>query len=87
MSTSGDVYVLDGSYNNPLAEGESTRHGAFTFYNRSNYNGLAILTVCITGWSTDSGYYDRNGQLQYHYNISSNKWEWVTYPADSGLAR
>lgn len=87
MSTAGDVYVLDGSYDRPLAEGESTRHGAFTFYNRSNYSGLAILSVCITGWSTDSGFYDHNGQLQYHYNINSSKWEWVTYPSDSGLAR
>lgn len=87
MSTQGDVYVLDGSYDRPLAEGESTRHGAFTFYNKSNYSGLAILTVCITGWSTDSGFYDHNGKLQYHYNISESKWEWVTYPADSGLAR
>ena len=87
MSTQGDVYVLEGSYNNPLAEGESTRHGAFTFYNKSNYSGLSILTVCITGWSTDSGFYDHNGKLQYHYNISSGKWEWVTYPTDSGLAR
>ena len=62
-------------------------YGAFTFYNKSNYSGLAILTVCITGWSTDSGFYDHNGKLQYHYNISESKWEWVTYPTDSGLAR
>lgn len=82
MSTQGDAYVLQGSYNVPLAEGETTRHGQFTFYRPSDYAGLNVLQLAITGWSTDTGYYDHNGQLQYNYNISEDQWEWVTYPAN-----
>ena len=81
MSQKGDGYVLEGSYNVPLAEGETTRHGSFTFYKPSNYAGLSVLQFTITGWSTDSGFYDHNGKLQYNYNISEDKWEWVTYPS------
>ncbi|NLI21526.1 MAG: Ig domain-containing protein [Clostridiales bacterium] len=81
MSTIGDVYTLEGSYNVGLAPGENTQHGQFTFYRPSSYAGLAVLQVCITGWTTDTGYYDHNGQLQYHYNISEKQYEWVTYPS------
>jgi len=80
MSTIGDVYTLEGSYNVGLAAGERTSHGQFTFYRPSNYDGLDVLQFCITGWSTDTGYYDQNGKLQYNYNISEDKWEWITYP-------
>ncbi|HNW85661.1 MAG TPA: Ig-like domain-containing protein [Candidatus Limiplasma sp.] len=83
MSTQGDTDVLEGSYNVGLSEGESTSHGQFTFYHPSSYANLNVLQFCITGWSTDSGYYDHNGKLQYNYNISEDKWEWVTYPADA----
>lgn len=81
MSTVGDVYTLEGAYNVPLAEGESTRHGQFTYYHPSNFAGLNSLRFTITGWSTDSGYYDHNGKLQYNYNIPEDKWEWVSYPS------
>jgi len=80
MSTKGDKSVLKGAYDLPLASGESTKHGVFTFYNKSDYPGLYILQFCITGWSTDTGYYDSNGVLQYNYNLSESHWEWVTYP-------
>ena len=82
MSTVGDIYTLEGAYNVPLAEGESTRHGQFTYYHASNFAGLDSLRFTITGWSTDSGYYDHNGKLQYNYNIPEEKWEWVSYPAN-----
>ena len=78
MSTVGDVYTLEGSYNVGLPAGERTSHGQFTFYRPSNYDGLAVLQFCITGWSTDTGYYDQNGMLQYNYNIAEDKWEWIT---------
>lgn len=81
MTTQGDLYTLEGSYNLPLAQGESTTHGQFTFYHPSYYDGLDVLQFCITGWSTDTGYYDHNGKLQYNYNIPQEKWEWVTYPS------
>jgi uncharacterized protein YjdB len=81
MSTTGDLTILEGAYESPLAEGESTQHGTFTFYNKSDYPNLAILQFAVTGWSTDTGYYDSNGQLQYNYNISEDSWDWTTYPA------
>ncbi len=81
MSTVGDNTVLEGAYESSLAPGESTLHGTFNFYNRSNYPNLAILQFAITGWSTDTGYYDSNGKLLYNYNIGEDSWIWVTYPA------
>ena len=85
MSTTGDRYTLYGAYNVPLAGGESTRHGQFTFYSPSDYDGLAELQVAITGWSTSSGYYDHNGKLQYNYLISEQQQEWVTYPSGTDV--
>lgn len=87
MSTQGDTDTLEGAYNIALASGELTSHGQFTFYRPTSYDGLAILTLCITGWSTDTGYYDHNGQLQYNYNLSDGQLEWVTYPSNTDLAR
>ncbi len=80
--TVDDPYTLQGSYNMPLAPGEKTEHGQFTLYKHSDYAGLAVLQFAITGWSTDTGYYDRNGRLQYNYNISQDKWEWITWPSN-----
>ncbi len=83
MSTSGDLYVLQGVYDTPLAEGEVTGHGQFTFYNRSDYPNLAILKFCVTGWTTDTGYYTSNGQKQMNYNLSDSNWNWIIYPAST----
>lgn len=82
MSKQGDTYVLQGSYNESLGQGESTTHGQFTFYRPSSYSGLSVLQLAITGWTTDTGYYDHNGKLQYNYNISESSWQWVTYPSN-----
>ena len=85
MSTKGNLYILDGTYDFPLAQGEITEHGQFNFYNHSNYANLAILQMCITGWSSDTGYYDSNGELRTSYNLSEDKWVWITYPTDTNL--
>ncbi len=77
-----DPYTLTGSYNISLSPGEKTSHGNFTFYKKSDFAGLAVLQFTITGWTTDSGYYDRNGVLQYNYNIGESNWEWITYPSN-----
>ena len=82
MSVQGDAYLLQGSYNQALAPGEKTSHGRFDFYSPSEYKDLAVLQFTITGWSTDTGYYDHNAKLQYKYNINEDQWQWVTYPAD-----
>lgn len=78
MSTRGDIYTLNGSYDHPLEPGERTTHGAFNFFHRSNYDGLASMEVAVTGWETDTGYYDDNDVLCTEYRISSGRREWVT---------
>ena len=70
---------LFGEYNLPLAPGESTRHGCFSFYRPSDYKGLQRLDVVITGWETDTGYYNNNGELCYEYTISEERREWSSY--------
>ena len=69
--------ILTGSYDYPLAPGASTNHGQFTFNKPTKYTGLAHLTLTITGWSTDTGYYNNNGELRYSYNLDEKNYEWV----------
>lgn len=75
MSTKGDT--LMGGYNHPLAPGESTKHGQFNFYHAADYTGIAHLSIAITGWMTDTGYYNNNGKLMHDYNIAEKYYEWV----------
>ena len=77
MSTHGDVYTLYGSYNHALEPGERTSHGQFDFFHRSNYDGLVTMEIAVTGWETDTGYFDNNDMLQTEYRISENSREWV----------
>lgn len=69
--------VLHGSYNPDLAPGESTSHGSFSFHNYiSDHAPLQSVRIAITGWETDTGYYDSNDELAYSYRISSGYQEW-----------
>ena len=80
MSTAGDLLTLYGTYDLPLYPGEWTQHGVFTFYNPSDYPDLKYLSIVITGWSTSTGYYNSNGNLQYLYTIPENSQKLVTFP-------
>ncbi len=75
MSTKDNT--LMGGYNHPLAPGEYTKHGQFTFYHAADYTGLAHLSFAITGWMTDTGYYNNSGVLKHDYNIAEKYYEWV----------
>lgn len=75
MSTLGDT--LMGGYNHPLAPNEYSKHGQFTFYQAADYTGLSHLSIAITGWMTDTGYYNNNGILKHDYNIAEKYYEWV----------
>ena len=33
----------------------------------------------------NTGYYDSNGELRTSYNLSEDKWVWITYPTDTNL--
>ncbi|MEG1777011.1 MAG: Ig-like domain-containing protein, partial [Clostridia bacterium] len=74
MSTDGNT--LYASYSRGLAPGARTHHGNFDFRHHSNYSGLTHLSVAITGWETDTGFYDRNGVLKYSYTIPEDSRVW-----------
>lgn len=69
--------TLDGTYDLPLAPGESTEHGQFYFIHKTNFEGLAKLSLAITGYSTSTGYYNSKGDLCYEYNISPDSYNWI----------
>ena len=77
--------TLYGTYDEVLLPGEKTHHGHFDFYHPSSYPDLRILQFTITGWTTDTGYYDNNGNLKYDYDVPQKSWEWVSSPTDGLL--
>lgn len=80
MSTRGDT--LYGTYGYSLAPGQKTTHGRFSFNHPSNYPNLQSVSIAITGWETDTGYYTNAGELRYSYDISKNQLEWSTCETD-----
>lgn len=80
MSTRSDT--LYGTYSHTLAPGESTRHGRFSFQHEAKYTNLQNVSIAITGWETDTGYYDNDGGLHYAYEISDGQLEWTNWQTD-----
>lgn len=71
MTTRGDdLTILKGTYEHPLAPGESTRHGSFSFRHPSPYIDMQTLQFCITGITTADGFV---------YNVRERQWNWVSY--------
>lgn len=68
--------TLKGTYELALAPGEVTEHGMFNFIQKIKYTGLTVYELAITGWSTDTGYYNSKGELLYDYNVSPRNYEW-----------
>ena len=82
MSTR-DGEKLYGEYQFPMAPGEVTEHGQFTFYHRSDFAGLQKLNVCIVGWDTDTGYVDTSdGEVHFTYDIAKDRQEWHSYESE-----
>lgn len=75
--SSRDGETLYGDYELPLAPGESTRHGQFNFYHHTNYPNMTSVSIAITGWETDTGYYGHDDALYYDYTISSDNLDWA----------
>lgn len=80
LSTLGDT--LHGTYTFPLAPNEKTTHGRFTFHDLAKYHNLQSVSIAITGWETDTGYYTNSGALEYAYHIAPANQEWVTWESD-----
>ena len=87
LSTSGDPYSLTGTYGHSLPPGAQTQANRFTFDSPSDYRDLSYVRLVITGFSTDTGYYDANGTLQYDYTIGAGQRPQSVYPSgtDSSL--
>lgn len=81
MSTTGDLYALYGTYDLAMYPDEYSQQDSFSFFAPSAYPNLTCLSLVITGWSTDTGYYDSNGTVQYEYTIGSGNQKQVVYPA------
>lgn len=81
MSTAGDQYTLYGTYDPTLYPGDQTQNTMFTFTSPSGYTGLKYLRLAVTGWSTSTGYYDSNGELQYEYSIAGGNQPKTYYPS------
>ena len=57
LSTRGpDFTLLTGSYEEPLLEGERTRHGRFAFAAPAEYANLHRLEVTVVGFRTEDGF-------------------------------
>ena len=86
MSTTGDFYTLFGTYDLPLYAMEQTQYDLFSYFAPSLFPNLAYLQLTITGWSTDTGYFDSNGTLQYAYAIEDDRQPQSVYPANTDPA-
>lgn len=80
LSTRSDT--LFGTYSYTLAPGEETQHDRFSFQHEAKYTNLQSVSIAITGWETDTGYYDNYGNLQYTYEISDSHLEWTNWQTD-----
>jgi len=80
--SSRDDTTLHGSYNLTLAPGQYTEHGRFDFHHYISHEDLEQVSIAVTGWETDTGYYDNHGNLCYSYKLSSGSQVWETYETD-----
>ncbi len=66
-----------GTYDEGLGPGDYSQHGLFTFLNKINYPPLDTFQLAITGFTTDTGYDNDQGERIYEYNISQHNWDWI----------
>ena len=69
--------TLYGTYDHDLAPGESTTHGEFHFSHPIDYD-IDYYELAITGITTDTGYYDRNGVEHNNFNLAESNFDWKT---------
>ena len=77
--------TLYAEYLSELAPDEYTYSDGFTLYQPADFTHLENLSVAITGWTTDTGYYGSDGQLYYTYNVPQDQWDWIS--VQTGLYR
>lgn len=80
LSTLGNT--LHGTYTFPLSPDEKTTHGLFTFHDLARYTNLQSVSIAITGWETDTGYYTNSGAMEYEYTIDPDAQEWTTWESE-----
>ena len=74
--------TLYAEYLSELAPDEYTYSEGFTLYQPADFTHLENLSVAITGWTTDTGYYGSDGQLYYTYNVPQDQWDWISVQTD-----
>ena len=74
--------TLYAEYLSELAPDEYTYSDGFTLYQPADFTHLENLSVAITGWTTDTGYYGSDGQLYYTYNVPQDQWDWISVQTD-----
>lgn len=80
LSTLGNT--LHGTYAFPLSPDEKTNHGRFLFHDLAKYTNLQSVSIAITGWETDTGYYTNSGEVEYEYTIAPDDQEWITWESE-----
>lgn len=74
--------TLYAEYPSDLGPDETTYSGGFMLYQPADFSHLENLSVAITGWTTDTGYYGSDGQLYYTYNVPQDQWDWISVQTD-----
>ena len=74
--------TLYAEYLSELAPDEYSYSDGFTLYQPADFTHLENLSVAITGWTTDTGYYGSDGQLYYTYNVPQDQWDWISVQTD-----
>lgn len=74
--------TLYAEYLAELAPDEYTSSEGFTWYQPADFRHLENLSIAITGFTTDTGYYGSDGTLYYTYNVPQDQWDWVSVQTD-----
>ena len=74
--------TLYAEYLAELAPDEYTSSEGFTWYQPADFRHLENLSIAITGFTTDTGYYGSDGTLYYPYNVPQDQWDWVSVQTD-----
>ena len=74
--------TLYAEYLAELAPDEYTSSEGFTWYQPADLRHLENLSIAITGFTTDTGYYGSDGTLYYTYNVPQDQWDWVSVQTD-----
>lgn len=86
VSLSSQGTTLYGVYDQALAPGEKTRRDTLSLPHSVRCDDMESLSVAVTGWETDTGYYGKDGLMYYTYEIPKASQIWSDYVSDKFLS-